>query len=176
MVQFCTEKEMAVDEGEIPQTSEEGLAGKLSIDDYVIGSDSTGFYEGLLTVTTTPLERILNYSGLDLTELLDDISSNDTYGISRTIDPYMHDVYQSQEESVESAPENQKDVVSYFIERQLDYINPTLCTDPVNQDREDGDDVERRAKRWQYELMNAHIGAEIALYREQCAALQSVFS
>ncbi|MFA6461225.1 MAG: hypothetical protein WCV90_03075 [Candidatus Woesearchaeota archaeon] len=176
MVQFFTEKEIAVDEEEIPQTSEEGLTGRLSIDDYVIGSDSTGFYEGLLTITTTPLERILNYSGLDLTGLLEDLSSNDTYGISGTIDPYMHEVYQSQEESVESAPENQKDVVAYFIERQLDYVNPTIATDVINQDREDGDDVERRAKRWQYELFQTHFGAEIALYREQCAALQSVFS
>jgi len=175
MVNFAIEKEFSVNEAEEPLASEEDLTEKLSIDDYVVGENNSSFYEGLLTITTTPLERILNYSGFDLTHLLEELGRDDTYNTAGTVDPYSHEVYQNQPEEEASSPENQKDTVAYFIERTLDYINPTLETDAINDSREDGDDVCRIAKRWQYEVQNSHIGAEISLYREQCAALQSVF-
>lgn len=165
---FVAEGSAALDEEEESPSfddSEDSLTGKLSIDDYVVGDSSEDFYNSLLSLGSTQLERILNYSSFDLTQLLEDFDDEVEYSFdSQSMEDNYEDSSGSVGENASSA--SQQDQITYFIEKMLDYINPSTDIDPVNDSRDDGDDVIRRAKRWQFEVNFMVAGSEIALYRE----------
>ncbi len=154
--------------------SDDSLTDKLSIDDYIIGENSDDFYESLLSLGSTALERILNYSSFDLSTLLGDLDDDEVeyHFDSDSTDIYSDDDYQISE-GFTTSTQTQQDLISYFIEKMLDYINPSTGIDEVNDCRDDGDDVIRRARRWQFEVNFNVVGSEISLYREACEALDA---
>jgi hypothetical protein len=174
MVVFVAESREALDEEEDSSSfddSEDSLTGKLSIDDYVVGDTSDSFYEGLLAVASTQLERILDYSTFDFNPFLCDLDDEANYSFdsSTSDDDYDNSTFVGES----SSGPTQQDLISFFIEKMLDYVNPSVGIDEVNDCREDGDDVSRRARRWQFETNFNVAGSEIALYREQCEAFEA---
>jgi len=174
MVVFSLESKECVDEDEPPSSDVEENSSSKYIDDY-LNSWEDGLYQGLMLKDSTSLEKTLNYSRLDMGNLLAGLGQTGFYLFEEeeeSVDPYSSAIYQMEEDDSEAREKAERerimDYVGFFIYKMLD-TDPSIEVDTVNQSNDDGDDYTRRAKDILYRAMNSSVGAEIALYRQQAA-------